>query len=98
MPALRAREGRIPMLADLREAVRRTALEMMQAGLVGGTDGNVSARDPESGLIAITPSGLPYDQIAADDIVIVDADRDVLWGTRKPSWETPMHTAIHRHR
>jgi L-ribulose-5-phosphate 4-epimerase len=86
------------MLADLREAVRATALAMSKAGLVVGTDGNVSARDPETGYLAITPSGMPYDQITPDDIVIVDVERNLVWGQRKPSWETPMHTYVHKHR
>jgi L-ribulose-5-phosphate 4-epimerase len=86
------------MLAELREQVRVTALAMSKAGLVVGTDGNVSAKDPETGLVAITPSGMPYDQIVTDDIVIVDVDRNVIWGQRKPSWETPMHTYVHKHR
>ncbi|HZQ07805.1 MAG TPA: class II aldolase/adducin family protein [Anaerolineae bacterium] len=86
------------MLADLREQVRATALAMFQAGLVVGTDGNVSAKDPETGYIAITPSSMPYDQITTDDIVIVDVNQNIIWGTRAPSWETPMHTYIHKHR
>lgn len=86
------------MLVELREAVRATALAMAHAGLVVGTDGNVSAKDPETGLVAITPSGMPYDTIVTDDIVIVDYDRKVIWGHRRPSWETPMHTYVHQHR
>jgi L-ribulose-5-phosphate 4-epimerase len=86
------------MLAELREQVRATALAMSRAGLVVGTDGNVSAKDPETGYIAITPSGMPYDQIAVDDVVIVDVDRNIIWGDRRPSWETPMHTYVHKHR
>lgn len=86
------------MLAELREAVRVTALAMYQAGLVVGTDGNVSAKDPATGYVAITPSSLPYDQITADDIVIVDMHQAVVWGRRRPSWETPMHTYVHAHR
>jgi L-ribulose-5-phosphate 4-epimerase len=86
------------MLAELREQVRVAALAMFQTGLVVGTDGNVSAKDPETGYIAITPSGMPYDQIKVDDVVIVDTDRKVLWGERRPSWETPMHTYVHKRR
>ncbi len=86
------------MLSELREQVRLTALRMFEAGLVVGTEGNVSAKDPETGLIAITPSAQPYDQITPDDVVILDGDRKVVWGTRRPSWETPMHVYLHTHR
>lgn len=86
------------MLKELREEVRLTAVGMLEAGLVVGTDGNVSGKDPESGYVAITPSGMPYDEIAMDDIVIVDTSGEVIWGRNKPSWETPMHTYVHQHR
>ncbi len=86
------------MLGNLREEVRLTALKMMEEGLVVGSEGNVSAKDPETGYIAITPSGMDYDIMTQDDIVIVDVDQRVIWGERKPSWETPMHTHMHKHR
>jgi L-fuculose-phosphate aldolase/L-ribulose-5-phosphate 4-epimerase len=86
------------MLENLREEVRLAAVGMLEAGLVVGSDGNVSAKDPETGYVAVTPSGMAYDQIDKDDIVIVDVDQNVIWGERKPSWETPMHTFIHKHR
>lgn len=86
------------MLTDLREEVCATALAMFKAGLVVGTDGNVSVKDPETGYVAITPSGMPYEQITADDVVIVDVDHKVIWGKNRPSWETPMHTYVHKHR
>lgn len=86
------------MLKELREELRQTAYEMMVSGLVVGSDGNVSAKDPATGYIAITPSGMPYDKITTDDIVIVDTDEKVIWGDKKPSSETPMHTYIQKHR
>jgi L-ribulose-5-phosphate 4-epimerase len=86
------------MLENLREELRLAALGMMEAGLVVGSDGNVSVRDPETGYVAITPSGMAYDVITKDDVVIVDVDQKVIWGERKPSWETPMHTYIHKYR
>ncbi|MDX1436326.1 MAG: class II aldolase/adducin family protein, partial [Anaerolineales bacterium] len=85
------------MLEELRKEVMDTAQAMSRAGLVVGTDGNVSGKDPESGYIAITPSGMPYEEIEVDDIVIVDVEGKVIWGARKPSWETPMHTYMHEH-
>jgi L-ribulose-5-phosphate 4-epimerase len=85
------------MLEELREQLRLTALEMMKSGLVHGTDGNVSARDWDTGYIVVTPSGMPYEQIRTQDIVIVDVDGKVVWGQKKPSWETPMHTYVFKH-
>ncbi len=86
------------MLSELREELRKTAYEMLQAGLVEGTDGNVSARDPETGYVAITPSGMSYDEITADDIVVVDVDHKVIWGENNPSSEVPMHTYVYKTR
>ena len=82
-------------LPDLREAVLRTALQVQQSGLVRGTSGNVSARDRETGLVAITPSALPFDDLAPEDIVLVDVDRSVVEGRREPSSEVPLHTAVY---
>ena len=100
MPAkvrsLAAGEGSSMLLAGLRESVLRTALEMERLGLTRGTSGNVSARDPGSGLIAITPSGLPYTSLAPAHITVVDLDGKVVEGDRKPSSETPMHCAVYR--
>lgn len=86
------------MLEELRHELRLTALEMMKSGLVVGADGNVSARDPQTGLVVITPSGMPYDQIVDDDVVVIDLDQNVIFGRNKPSSEAPMHTYLLRHR
>jgi ribulose-5-phosphate 4-epimerase/fuculose-1-phosphate aldolase len=86
------------MLEELRKAVTETAKAMALAGLAHGAEGNVSARDPETGLIAITGSQIPYDVITPDDIVIVKDDTSVVWGKVKRSSETPMHTYLYRNR
>ena len=85
-------------LQELRKRVMLTAHQVFDTGLVQGTSGNVSARDEETGLVAITPTGFPYDQITEDDIVIIDLDGNVQEGRRKPSSETPMHTRVYRDR
>ena len=82
---------------ELREAVARTAREMSSSGLVTGTAGNVSARTPE-GAVLITPSGLDYAQLEAEDAVLVTLDGRTLEGRFEPSTETPMHTGIYRQR
>jgi len=86
------------LLQRLREKVIETALKVVDAGLVVSTWGNISARDRESGLIAITPSGMDYKKLRPEDIVILDVDGKVIDGKRKPSTETPMHTLFYRKR
>ena len=86
------------LLAELREQVVRVGLEALERGVVHGTAGNMSIRDPETGLIAISPSGMPYPTVTAADVVVVDERGEVVDGVRKPSSETPLHTMVHRER
>jgi L-ribulose-5-phosphate 4-epimerase len=86
------------LLAELREQVVWVGTEALRAGIVHGTAGNMSIRDRESGLIAISPSGMPYPTVAPADIVIVDDLGVVHDGARRPSSETPMHTMVFRAR
>ena len=83
------------LLPELREKVRASAHKMLLTRLVAGTSGNVSARDPESGLIAVTPSQRDYDTLTAEDIVVVNVARDVIEGKWRPTSETRMHTYIY---
>jgi L-ribulose-5-phosphate 4-epimerase len=57
-----------------------------------------SARDPDSGLIAISPSGMPYPTVTPKDVVVVDEWGTIVDGRRKPSSETPLHTMVMRAR
>ncbi len=82
---------------DLREEVARIARQMIASGLVTGTSGNVSARTPE-GDVLITPSGIDYSALEAEDVVLVDLEKNVLESSLEPSSETPMHTGIYRAR
>jgi L-fuculose-phosphate aldolase len=93
----RAEEKTLP-LADLREQVVQVGMEALARGIVHGTAGNMSIRDPESGLIAISPSGIPYPDVTPADIVIVNDAGDIVDGRRKPSSETPLHTMVMRAR
>lgn len=90
------RRGRL--LAEARREVVRTAQEISRLGLVRGTAGNVSARDPATGHIAITPSAVPYTSIRPEDIVVVDRRGTVLEGRYPPSTELPMHVVLYDHR
>ncbi|MCD6031413.1 MAG: class aldolase [Thermomicrobiales bacterium] len=85
-------------LADLREQVVQVGMEALARGIVHGTAGNMSIRDPESRLIAISPSGIPYPDVTPADIVIVNDAGDIVDGRRKPSSETPLHTMVMRAR
>lgn len=79
----------------LRQAVLDANLELPRLGLVSFTWGNVSARDPATGAIAIKPSGLPYEAMTAGDMVVVDAAGRVLEGSRKPSSDLATHLALY---
>ena len=84
------------MLKELRERVLKANLELPKYGLVTFTWGNVSEIDRETGLVAIKPSGVDYDVMTVDDIVIVDLDGNRVWGDKKPSSDTPTHLELYR--
>jgi L-ribulose-5-phosphate 4-epimerase len=67
-------------------------------GLVVWTGGNVSARDPETGLVAIKPSGVTYEDLTAESMVVLDLDGNVVEGSYKPSSDTFSHLHIYRNR
>lgn len=81
----------------LRERVARVARQLVSSGLVTGTSGNVSVRVPEAGVL-ITPTGLDYEVMGPEHVVLVDVDGNLLEGRLAPSSETPMHTGIYRAR
>lgn len=84
------------MLELLKEKVYRANLDLVKHGLVIFTWGNVSAIDRESGLVAIKPSGVSYDDMKAGDMVIVDLHGNVVEGRLKPSSDTPTHLVLYR--
>ena len=86
------------MLEHLKEEVYRLHLELPKYGLVVWTSGNVSARDPESGLVVIKPSGIPYEELRPEHHVVVNLESDIVEGTLKPSSDTTSHLYIYRHR
>lgn len=94
----RAHEDEQLQLAPLRAEVARYARKMHDSGLVRATQGNLSARDPASGLICVTPSGADYETLAADDIVIVTASGEIVSGRWRPSVEAPAHLEVYRRR
>ena len=82
------------LLERLREQVVEVGLEALARGVVHGTAGNMSIRDPETGLIAISPSGIPYPAMTPADVVVVNDRGEIVDGSRKPSSETPLHTMV----
>ncbi|MCC7355618.1 MAG: L-ribulose-5-phosphate 4-epimerase [Anaerolineae bacterium] len=86
------------MLDELRHEVWRLHLELPRNNLVVWTGGNLSARDPATRLIVIKPSGVRYDDLRPDQMVILDADGNLVEGDLKPSSDTATHLYIYRHR
>lgn len=85
------------MLEHLKEQVYKANMALVEHGLVIFTWGNVSGIDREKGLVVIKPSGVSYDVMKADDMVVVDlATGAVVEGDLRPSSDTPTHLAIYR--
>jgi L-ribulose-5-phosphate 4-epimerase len=86
------------MLENLREQLYELHLELPKNNLVAWTSGNVSARDADSGYVVIKPSGIRYEQLRPEHMVILDLDGNIVEGTLKPSSDTASHLYIYRHR
>ena len=86
------------MLDKLKEQLVQLHLELPKNNLVVWTGGNVSARDPETGYVAIKPSGVRYEDLHPNHIVILDLDGNIVEGDLKPSSDTASHLYIYRHR
>ena len=84
------------MLSDLKNEVLRANLELPKYGLVTFTWGNVSAIDRDKSLVVIKPSGVSYDDMTVDDMVVIDLDGKIVEGKLKPSSDTPTHLALYK--
>ena len=84
------------MLEELKAKVCQANLDLVRHGLVIFTWGNVSAVDRESGLVVIKPSGVSYDAMKPEDMVVVDLDGKVVEGKLRPSSDTPTHLVLYR--
>lgn len=84
------------LLQELREQVVYYGRQMLESGLTVHTGGNLSARDKETGLIAIKPTSKPYDLLKPEDITVIDLDGHIVDGAFRPSSEWPMHTLIYK--
>jgi L-ribulose-5-phosphate 4-epimerase len=84
------------MINELKKKVFEANLDLVKYGLVIFTWGNVSAIDREHGLVVIKPSGVSYDDMKADDMVVVDLNGKVVEGKYKPSSDTPTHIVLYK--
>jgi len=84
------------MLEKLKEKVFRANLSLPKYGLVTFTWGNVSGIDRKSGLVVIKPSGVPYEELKKEDLVVVDLDGKVIEGNFRPSSDTLTHIVLYK--
>ena len=84
------------MLESLKAEVLEANLELVRRGLVLHTWGNASGIDREQGLVVIKPSGVSYDSMHAEDMVVTDLDGDVVEGTLKPSSDLGTHLLLYQ--
>jgi L-ribulose-5-phosphate 4-epimerase len=85
------------MLPSLREEVCALHAELPRNNLVAWTSGNISARDPDSNLVVIKPSGITFDKLTPQNMVIVDIDGNIVESDHKASSDTASHCFIYRH-
>lgn len=83
------------MLEALKEAVLEANLELPRKNLVTYTWGNVSGIDREKGLVVIKPSGVSYEEMKAEDMVVLDLEGNKVEGDMRPSSDTPTHIALY---
>jgi L-fuculose-phosphate aldolase len=79
-----------------RALVVEFGMRMVQSGLTTGTGGNLSVFRRESGLLAVSPSGIAYDRLSPGDVVVLTLDGEVVDGTRTPTSELSFHQALYR--
>lgn len=84
------------MLEELKQKVFEENLRLVKYGLVVLTWGNASEIDRESGLVVIKPSGVPYETMTADDMVVMDLNGNKVEGKLNPSSDTPTHLELYR--
>lgn len=82
---------------DIKEQAYLANMELPKLGLVLFTFGNVSAADRNKGVFAIKPSGVPYPELSADKMVIVDFDGNTVEGNLRPSSDTKTHAVLYKH-
>jgi len=84
------------MLEQLKKEVFEANMELPRRGLVTYTWGNASGIDRKSGLVVIKPSGVPYEEMRAEDMVVIDLEGNVVEGKLKPSSDAPTHLVLYK--
>ena len=84
------------IVADVRRAVNELHQELVRNRLVAWTSGNVSARVPGEDLVVIKPSGVPFEDLTPESMVVVDLEANVIDGEYAPSSDTATHCFIYR--
>ena len=84
------------MLEELKQKVYEANMELPKYGLVTFTWGNVSGIDRESGLFVIKPSGVDYEKLSPEDMVVLDLDGNVVEGKYRPSSDTATHLELYK--
>ena len=84
------------MLEELKKRVFEQNISLVKHGLVVLTWGNVSAKDEETGLVVIKPSGVPYNTMKVEDMVVVDIGGNVIEGRYRPSSDLPTHLYLYK--
>lgn len=83
---------------NYKKAILQAGIEMQKRDLTVETWGNISLRDPETGFIYLTPSGMAYDTLKEDDVCVLDPAGNTVEGTRKPSVEKMLHVLVYQKR
>ena len=86
------------LLVEEREKIVEYGVKLLKSNLTKGTAGNLSIFNREKGLVAITPSGIMYDHIDIEDIVIIDLDGNIVEGHNTPSSEYQLHKIFYQNR
>lgn len=81
---------------ELKKLIAETGRQMVETGMTVGTWGNISVRDPDTGYMYISPSGMDYMSIEPRHVVVLDLDTNVIDGEFEPSIEKNMHAAVYR--
>ena len=84
------------MLEELKKRVFEQNISLVKHGLVILTWGNVSAKDEETGLVVIKPSGVPYNTMKVEDMVVIDLDGNIVEGNYRPSSDLPTHLYLYK--
>ncbi len=85
------------VLAEIRKKVYKANIELQRRGLVLYTWGNASQIDRERGLVVIKPSGVPYEELSPENMIVVDLEGNIVEGFLRPSVDTPTHLFLYKH-